>query len=209
MNTHALAKHYGALTPRERLPLLVAARLRHDDAEEDRLLRSAPTGLYRVPHHFGLVETLSDLALLHVVQQLESAAWLWRIEATLESCALLGRKGAASEDRNERLFVTLRLRAYLMTIEREAWRRFCAELNVDADTLLRDFRLTTRWPMAKPLLRNSPLPRKRPSPPPEPGGAPTRKCKPWTTSWPVSALPWPRESAGGRESADRHSEHPR
>jgi hypothetical protein len=44
MNTHALAKHYGALTPRERLPLLVAARLRHDDAEEDRLLHRGHAG---------------------------------------------------------------------------------------------------------------------------------------------------------------------
>jgi len=42
MNTASLARHYDALTPWERWPLLIAAEARADDVEHDRLAQSAP-----------------------------------------------------------------------------------------------------------------------------------------------------------------------
>lgn len=138
MNTNGLAKHYETLTPRERFPLTVAARLRGDVVEVERLLRSAPTALFRVPNFRGVAETMSDLALLHLVLQLDAAAWLWRIDGVLESSALLAGQGRDHEEGDARLLTVLRFRAYLFVVERDAWERFCVELHLDPDALLRD-----------------------------------------------------------------------
>jgi hypothetical protein len=45
MNTRVLAKMYDQLAPWERGPLMIAAEARGDQAEFDRLNRSAPRGV--------------------------------------------------------------------------------------------------------------------------------------------------------------------
>jgi len=79
------------------------------------------------------------LALLHLIQQLESAAWLWRMESLLERDPQLGeKKRSTSDNLDDRLFTALRFRAYLFLVEMEAWQQFCSELHFDPEALLRD-----------------------------------------------------------------------
>jgi hypothetical protein len=53
MTTNRLAKNYSALTPAERLTLLIAASARGDDLEHPSLIGAAPRVFYSVPHTFG------------------------------------------------------------------------------------------------------------------------------------------------------------
>lgn len=138
MNSNGLAKLYDRLTPRERLPLIVAASVRGDEPEADRLARSAPTLLYRVPDYRGLSEALLDVSLLCMIRLLDLAAQLWHAEGLIESNQHLG-KGEEKQALTEcRLMIVLRLNAYLLVTELEAWGRFCGELNLEPDALLRD-----------------------------------------------------------------------
>ncbi len=57
MNTNSLARHDEILTPRERLPLIMAASARGDEAEAQRLAHSAPLVSLRVPDYFGLAKS--------------------------------------------------------------------------------------------------------------------------------------------------------
>ena len=54
MNTNGLARHYGSLTPEERLPLVLAATWRGDGPERARLLASAPRVAYQTGNPFAL-----------------------------------------------------------------------------------------------------------------------------------------------------------
>lgn len=136
MNTDALARHYAALTPRERYPLMVAARARGDEVEAERLTRLAPTGTFRVPNFRGLAETMAHLALLHIIQLLDAAAQMWQLESLLEEPDRGSAPGGPSLE--QRLEFLVRLWTYLFQVETEAWARFCAELHLDADALIRD-----------------------------------------------------------------------
>ena len=74
MNSKGLARHYGVLTPWERLPLILAASARGGEAERDRLGRSAPRQGYVLPDYHGLGEGLLLLALFHVIELLHFTA---------------------------------------------------------------------------------------------------------------------------------------
>jgi hypothetical protein len=58
MNTHRLGQLYDQLTPRERLPLIMAAHLRGDAADQKRLGASAPLKTLRVPNYYPLAKAL-------------------------------------------------------------------------------------------------------------------------------------------------------
>jgi hypothetical protein len=58
MNTNGLAKHYGILTPEERLPLILAAADRGDAAEADRLAHTAPRKGWELPDYHGFGQAL-------------------------------------------------------------------------------------------------------------------------------------------------------
>src|SRR5262249_19260145 len=58
MNTHRLGQLYDQLTPRERLPLIMAAHLRGDAADQKRLSASAPLKTLRVPNYYPLAKAL-------------------------------------------------------------------------------------------------------------------------------------------------------
>jgi hypothetical protein len=77
MNTNGLARHYDKLTAWERLPLLLAAIGRGDDAEAERLASSAPTRTAQVAHYYGLWDGLALLSVCHQMIQ----------------CALTGQRG--------------------------------------------------------------------------------------------------------------------
>jgi hypothetical protein len=138
MNTNGLAKLYDCLSPRERLPLIVAAVDRGDAAEADRLAHSAPMRVHRLPDYHGLAEGLLLLSLFHLLTLQERAARFWNTLAVLEDSVIARRGAAPTGDRDQRLHSVARLWAYLYTVEAEAWKRLAAELNLDPETLLRD-----------------------------------------------------------------------
>jgi hypothetical protein len=135
MNTNGLAKLYGQLTARERLPLIVAATARGDEADRARLVASGPTSLFRVPDYYGLAEGLRSLAVLHVARMLDLAARYWHASGLLaQEADFRGRAGKA--ERARRLGAA-RMLAHLLVVNAEAWRHFCSEMQLDGDLLLK------------------------------------------------------------------------
>src|SRR5207237_846790 len=109
---------------------------RGDSAEGERLIRSAPTLTFRVPHYQGWSEGLFALTALHLMTQLELAARYWHgsgaiavLTLTLSQEAKRGR---------EHLLQALRLVAFQLVAHAEAWKLFCGGLRVDPELLLRD-----------------------------------------------------------------------
>jgi hypothetical protein len=84
MDANGLTRHYDKLTPRERLPLIVAAVDRGDDAEADRLTRSAPRDGIRLPNYHGLAEGMLLASLFHMMTQLDRIALYWQAEGIVD-----------------------------------------------------------------------------------------------------------------------------
>jgi hypothetical protein len=148
MNTNDLARLYDRLTPRERLPLIVAASVRGDAVERARLTASAPSMGLAVPHHYTLARALSEAAHMQMVTLLNVAAnfwqwwglWGWHGRAP----GKIGphrrragkRKGAAADAEEVRLDSMGRYPAFLFVVHFDGWKQFCSELTVDPDALL-------------------------------------------------------------------------
>jgi hypothetical protein len=126
MNTNGLARHYDQLTAWERLPLLLAALNRGDEAEADRLTRSAPTRPALVPHYYGLWEGLTLLSVVHRLQQLDLAYRLACATALLAS----GRAEGEEPLRH------VQMHAFRFILGADAWKLFCAELHIDPEAIL-------------------------------------------------------------------------
>jgi hypothetical protein len=92
MNTNGLAKLYDRLTPKERLPLILAASARGDQTEQDRLAHSAPKKEWRMPDYYGLAEAMLFASLFHLLQLLDVAALFWQVNGLLEQEEALGKK---------------------------------------------------------------------------------------------------------------------
>jgi hypothetical protein len=135
MNTKALAREYDKLKPRERLPLIVAASLRGDEAERGRLMRSAPTALCMLPDYHGLAEGVERLALMHLLELLDLATMYWHCSDRLDGAAA-SRKSAKGGVAKRGTMV--RLLGYLFTVKAGAWKQLCGELQIDAEALLQD-----------------------------------------------------------------------
>jgi hypothetical protein len=137
MNTKALAKLYDRLTPWERLPLILAAVDRGDDAEAQRLARSAPRVQLSLPDYHGLSEGLMLQTFFHVIGQLERGLLYWQLSGTAADWEEFP-VGQDDKDFAERLWGVARLTAYRLSVEADGWARLCAELHVDGEALLRD-----------------------------------------------------------------------
>lgn len=74
MTAHALARHYGNLTPEERFRLILAAGGRGDEIEEDRLVSAAPRISLSMPEHAPYGHAFDELALLVFIELQEEAA---------------------------------------------------------------------------------------------------------------------------------------
>jgi hypothetical protein len=136
MNTASLARHYDALTPWERLPLVVAAGLRNDTLEQRRLTASAPQLYFHIPHHWCLMDGFYNLVHSYVMQQLASATTFWRLQAFLADSSLF--EDAVTEQQNERLWKVLKFEAHRFVVRADGWKLLCQELHIDADLILRD-----------------------------------------------------------------------
>jgi hypothetical protein len=136
MNTNGLARHYGTLSPWERLPLMRGTRARGDDAEADRLARSAPKNSFTVPDYYGLSDGLLTLATWHIMEQLERAAVFWSAEGLLQELDL---PWSRKEDKAlaERIWTLLKLIAFRFVLDTDAWQLLCKGFHVDPEPLLR------------------------------------------------------------------------
>lgn len=123
MNTNLLARHYDTLTPRERLPLLLAAHARQDQAEHDRLTRSAPRLAYGVPDYYGLAEGFCAMTNWHALKMLDLSCLYWH------TITAICDRGLPKEE--DRLTRTLYLLSYLLLARVEGWRLTCADYGID------------------------------------------------------------------------------
>jgi hypothetical protein len=122
VTTKPLANHYGALTPAERLALMMAAGVRGDDVEHARLADAAPRVLWRVPHTFG--RALAFLAVFshHRMECLDLAALFFKTTALAD---------AATGKLATRLRDVIGLYGYLVKVNADGWTRFCAAEQLD------------------------------------------------------------------------------
>jgi hypothetical protein len=136
MTTTKLAKLYEHLTPRERLPMLVAACRRGDETERQRLIETAPRRGFRLPDYHGLADALQSAVLLHMIERLDLGARFWLTLCVLEmQDAADTPKARARSDHFEVAVATMALR---FCIEVDGWKLFCAGLDLDPDALLAD-----------------------------------------------------------------------
>jgi len=150
MNPNVLTKLYDQLTARERLTLLIAATVRDDLVDRQRLLDSAPSRPYRIRHHHALAQALCEAATAHLLTLLEvtAAFWHWwglwgwsELRSQRRTAAdQAGAKDAVEAEDEEskavRTMCMVRYQAYLFVTHREAWRQFCQEWPIEPEALL-------------------------------------------------------------------------
>jgi hypothetical protein len=127
MNTDRLAKHYGSLSPAERLPLILAAWYRGDQQEWDRLHSSAPRVAYRVADHFRLAMAFRELCHWQRMEVLDLAALFFHS---------YGLSDTTEGEQGTRLLNVAKVFGYLLQVNREGWRQFCAGMSIDPDLCL-------------------------------------------------------------------------
>lgn len=139
MNTNGLAKLYYRLTPKERLPLILAASARGDEAERNRLAHSAPKEAFGLPDYHGRAEGMQLVSLLHMLELLDAAALYLQASGMLAEWAAFAALTKEEEDApTKRLRATVKTFAYLFMVKVEGWKRFFSEFNVDPDLLMKD-----------------------------------------------------------------------
>lgn len=138
MNTSALSKQYDKLTSWERYSLMVAAAHRNDEAERDRLERSAPRTSRLISHTHGLAHGMSLIADKYLMKQLDIITWYWRLEANLtEGFVFMNQR--ESQQHENRLEPLLKMFAHQFVVNAHGWKEFCDEIQVDPDALLRGY----------------------------------------------------------------------
>lgn len=150
MNLKALSKHYDQLTARERLSLLIAASVRDDPVERQRLVSSAPTAHYCIPHHRTLAEALAEAASLHLLTLLDVAASFWQWWGLWGWSELRSQRGTTANQADTdhadgaekeeaevvRLMCMVRYQAFLFVTHWEGWKQFCQDWPIDPAALL-------------------------------------------------------------------------
>jgi hypothetical protein len=126
MNPNGLARLYDRLTVWERIGLLIAADARGDGAEYRRLFDTSPPRTWRFPAHLIAEHALHVLAMIYVGEQLDAAAGYFHA---------LWRMGDAADPRPQDWLHAADASAYFFAANADAWRRFCAELDIAPDAL--------------------------------------------------------------------------
>jgi hypothetical protein len=147
MNTNELAKLYDQLTPRERVPLIMAAGARGDQVEHKRLSASAPKEAYEVPNYYGLAKALKEAGYFHLLTLLDLASSFWQWWGLWMSNPLRdpGETGAKKSRRGQnkslqrlerRAGGIVRYYASRFVAHVEGWKQFCSELQIDPEAQL-------------------------------------------------------------------------
>jgi len=147
MNCDNLTKLYDQLTPHERLPLIIAAGVRGDQAEQQRLSASAPKERYQAPNYYRLSRALKEAVYLHLLTLLDLAALFWGGWGLWNG---LGLANAADTGRRKRprrkaeaegslgwwAHGICRYYAARFVAHVEGWKLFCSELHIDPEVQL-------------------------------------------------------------------------
>jgi hypothetical protein len=154
MTTYRFDQLYVQLTPRERLPLIMAAHVRGDAAEQNRLVSSARTRSLQVPDYYPLARAQSKAVFWHMLTLLDLAGRFWQWWGLWVTYAL---PDALEEDRSDRrsggraknrrssdgdLIERYRARgitryyASRFVVYIDAWKQFCADLHMDPEAQL-------------------------------------------------------------------------
>jgi hypothetical protein len=147
MNTKHLAKLYDQLTPHERVPLIMAAGARGDQAEQKRLSASAPKEDYEVPNYYGLANALKEAGYFHLLTLLDLAANFWQWWGLWTSYLLREPGETATKKRRSgqnkslqrlerRAGGIVRYYASRFVAHVEGWKKFCSELQIDPEAQL-------------------------------------------------------------------------
>ena len=104
------------------------AGVRGDDAEQQRLDRSAPKHLFHVPAHRGYAEGFGELGYQYMIWQLETIAMFWK------ASSLLGDNCHGPEDA---LIGLSSFIAHQYVVHPQAWQQICDEYHADGDAMLR------------------------------------------------------------------------
>jgi hypothetical protein len=127
--------------------LIVAATVRGDAIERQRLAGSDPSRGFAVPHHYGLATALAKAADFHLLTLLDLAAsyWQWwglwgwhgqrRRGNTVRDQGGAGDAGDAPAGDAEgfRLYGMVRYPAFLFLTPVEGWKQFCGDVSMDPD----------------------------------------------------------------------------
>jgi hypothetical protein len=157
MNRDALGRLYNQLTPRERLPLLMAAHRRGDATEYQRLSDSVPKRTFQVADYYPLAKALDEAVYLHLLCLLDLAGAFWQCWGLCMVSAPL--RAPEEEKKNQRRRRTLvgtqkcpgaaagginasrprslmRYYASRFAAHVSGWKQFCADLPIDPEALL-------------------------------------------------------------------------
>jgi hypothetical protein len=144
VNTQPLSRLYDHLTPRERLPLIVAAASRGDSVEQCRLQTSAPKQTFDVPDYVPHARALNELAVYHLLTVLDLGMhfwqwWgLWLTRSLRNQAAGRQRRGRRSKAKAAKALETrngclVRYYAARFVAHVDGWKQFCAALHVDPE----------------------------------------------------------------------------
>ena len=148
MNLDHLTKLYDQLTPRERLPLIIAAGVRGDKAEQERLSASAPKEKYQAPNYYRLSRALKEAVYVHRLTLLDLAALFWRGWGLWNAFGLPNPEDAPRRKRHRRKAEAegslgwwahgiCRYYAARFVAHVEGWKLFCSELHIDPEVQLK------------------------------------------------------------------------
>ena len=147
MTTNPVSRMYDCLTPRERLPLLVAAARRGDAVESQRLQMSAPKQKWEMPDYVPHADAFNEVVHYHLLTVLDLGMHFWQwwglwLTRGLRNQAAdgpsRGRSGPAKAAKEQEIragglvrYYAARFVAYV-----DGWKQFCTELHVDPEAPL-------------------------------------------------------------------------
>lgn len=125
MNTKALASNYDALTAAERASLMLAAILRGDQVEADRLARTAPQIHLSATDCWPIMRGFIHLAYIVLAELLGYAAQIGQLRSLVVQILVSEADGPKPSEEAELLadYSHLLVARFLRTLD--AWERFC------------------------------------------------------------------------------------
>ena len=147
MTTNPVSRLYDCLTPRERLPLLIAAARRGDAVESQRLQMSAPKHKFEMPDYFPHADAFNELVHYHLLTVLDLGMHFWQwwglwLTRGLRNQAAdgpnSGRRGqaTAAKELERRAGCLVQYYAARFVAHVDGWKQFCTEQHVDPGALL-------------------------------------------------------------------------